>query len=147
MDQFSHSYMSLTTFDKIYDTNIKPKLETIDTFLKTTPTPYDINEVANLFETSAHNIAQVMTECNLTTLDRTSLFILICHLPHDICHLIKRQWQYQNTSYYTPEMIAHIYKLNVHKVTKAFEELQIDVAYEHDLVEIFKRIHISIFKF
>lgn len=147
MDHFSRSYMSLTTFDKIYDTNIKPKLEAIDTFLKTTPAPYDINEVANLFETSSHNIAQVMTECNLTTLNRTSLFILICHLPHHICHLIKRQWQYQNASYYTPEMIAHIYTLNIHKVINAFEKLGINVAYEYDLIEIFKHIHISIFKF
>ncbi|WP_054739013.1 hypothetical protein [Cellulosilyticum ruminicola] len=147
MDQFSRSYMSLTTFDKIYNTNIRPKLEAIDTFLKTTPAPYNIDEVANLFEISPHSITQIMTEHNLTTLDRTSIFMLICHLPHDICHLIKRQWQYQNASYYTSEMIAHIYKLNIHKVTSAFEELRISVAHEEDLIEIFKRIHISIFKF
>lgn len=147
MDNFASSYMSLTTFDKIYNMNIRPKLEAIDTFLKTTIAPYDINEVATLFEVSTHSITKVMSELHLTTLDRLSFFTLICHLPHDICHLIKRQWQYQNSSYYTAEMIAYIYTLNIHKVTHAFEALGVTVIYEHELIEVFKHIHISIFKF
>nr|WP_302598932.1 hypothetical protein [uncultured Cellulosilyticum sp.] len=147
MDNFASSYMSLTNFEHIYNTNIRPKLEAIDTFLKTTAAPYDINAVATLFETTTHNILRVMNELSLTSLDRLSFFTLICHLPHDICHLIQRQWQYQNAPHYTAEMIAHIYTLNIHKVETAFKELGVDIVYEHELMEVFKHIHISIFKF
>lgn len=147
MDNFARSYMSLTTYDQIYNTNIRPKLEAIDIFLKTAVAPYDIDKVATLFETTTHNITKVMDNLNLTILDRSSFFTLIYHLPHDICHLIKRQCQYKNSSFYTAEMIAHIYTLNIHKVTHAFEKLGVTIIYEHELLEVFKHIHISIFKF
>ncbi len=147
MDNFSSSSMSLTTFEQIYNANIRPKLEAIDTFLKTNVAPYNIDDVAILFETTAHNILRVMDELDLNALNRLNFFTLICHLPHDICHLIKRQWQYCNTSHYTAEMIAHIYTLNIHKVKSAFDDLGVHTINEHELMEVFKRIHISIFKF
>lgn len=145
MDNSASSSMYLISFDQIYDTNIKPKLEAIDIFLKSTVAPYDIDQVALLFKTSRSKILDVMKKLGLTSLDRLSFFELICHLPIDICLFIKRQCRYVDQVQYTPEMIAYIYMLNVNKVKKAFEELEIKFVYEHELVEVFKKIHISIF--
>ena len=147
MDNFASSYMSLTSFDQIYNTNIKPKLEAIDIFLKSAVVPYNIDEVASLFGTNTENILKVMAELGITTLDRLSFFELINHLPHDICHLIQRQWQYLNASHYTAEMIADIYMLNIHKVKCAFNDLKVNFVEESELMDVFKRIHISIYHF
>lgn len=145
MKHFSNNCIPLISFDQIYIQSIRPKLEAIDIFLKTNTTPYDINDVADLFVLEPSSILTAMEDLNITTLDKINFFSLIFHLPSDICHLIKRQWQYSSYQAYTPEIIAYIYKLNIHKVRSAFEELDVDLITEDQLSSVFKRIHMTVF--
>ncbi|MDF2613228.1 MAG: hypothetical protein K0S71_1014 [Clostridia bacterium] len=145
MDKFSSECISLVSFDKIYSQNIRPKLEEIDIFLKSSTMPYDVNDVADLLSVPSADILEIMTRLEISILDKINFFSLLFHLPSYICKLIKRQWQYSTEKAYSPEMIADIYQINIHKVKSAFEELNIQYIKSDQVDEVFKRIYSTIF--
>ncbi|PHV70357.1 hypothetical protein CS063_10735 [Sporanaerobium hydrogeniformans] len=147
MDQFSSECISLVSFDKIYDQNIRPQLEEIDIYLKSSIPPYNAYEVAFLLSVKPSEVLDTMKKFQIPVLNQMSFFHLIVHLSSPICQLIKRQWRYSHLNYYTAEHIAAIYQINIHKVTKAFEELDIEYVKPDRLHEVFKRIHTTLLLF
>lgn len=145
MDNFTSNTVTLTNYNQIYNQTIRPKLESLDLFLKTASSPYKIKEVCALLECEPEVITTAMEKLNMVVIDKLGLFNLIFYLPYDICKMIKNQWKYSSVKTYTPEIIADIYKLNVHKVTSAFNDLNIDSVDENNLTDIFQRIHMSVF--
>ncbi|MDF2594966.1 MAG: hypothetical protein K0R69_1307 [Clostridia bacterium] len=145
MDNFSSECISLVSFDKIYHQNIRPKLEEIDIFLKSTASPYAIDAVAHLLAAQSTEVLNTMATLHITTLDKINFFNLIFHMPSYICKLIRRQWQYSRHTAYSAEMIADIYQINIHKVESAFKELDVQYITEDDLNELFKRIYTTVF--
>lgn len=147
MDQFSSECISLVSYDKIYDQNIRPKLEEIDTFLKTSIPPYNAYELALLLDVKPDQLLGAMKELQISVVNQVNFFHLIFHLSSPICQLIKRQWRYSHLNTYTPYHIAQIYQINLHKVTKAFEELGVECIEDSRLHEVFKRIHTTLLFF
>lgn len=145
MDKHTVSCVRLVSFDKVYIQSIQPKLENIDIFLKQNTSPFHIYEVANILEIETHELCALMKKLQITTLDVNNFFIIVLNASSELCQLVSRQWKYAHSSAYTPEMIAEIYTLNIHKVKSAFAELSIDSITDMDLVEVFKRIHIPVF--
>lgn len=145
MDQFASYRISLINFNEVYDETIRPKLEAIDLFLKSNSSPYTADEVACLLEIDINILLNTMEQLEITALDKLNFFTLIFHLPHEICKLIQRQYRYILCKEYTPEMIAFIYNLNISKVKSAFDDLKVDTITSHELPDIFKRIHMTVF--
>lgn len=147
MDQFSSECISLVSYDKIYNQNIRPKLEEIDIYLKSSIPPYNAYELAPLLDVQPSQVLGAMKELRISVVNQVSFFHLIFHLSSPICQLIKRQWRYSHLTTYTPYHIADIYQINIHKVTKAFEELDIESIEVSRLHEVFKRIHTTLLFF
>jgi len=145
MDKFSSECISLVSFDKIYSQNIRPKLEEIDIFLKSSPLPYAVNDVADLLAVSPEDTLSAMSRLGISTIDKINFFNLLLILPSYICKLIKRQWKYGTHTEYNAEMIAHIYQINIEKVKLVFDELNIQYINENQLSQIFERIPTTIF--
>lgn len=137
--------ITLQSYDQIYNTSIKPKLEAIDVFLKEDHMPYYHHEVAHLLDLELDELSDLMKALNITELNKVHFFSLVLNANSEICQLIRRQWRYSNQSTYSPEMVADIYNLNLHKVQCAFEDFEADEIKTTELTQIFKRIHQTIF--
>ncbi len=135
----------LQSFEITYNTYIRPRLEALDIFMKTSDIPYNLHDVAALLEISEQTLAQIMRANNIDKLDKISLFHVIFACKTTLCQLIKRQWKYANVSSYTPEMISDIYNLNINIVQGAFEDYEVTEVTEDNLMEIFKRIHTCVY--
>ncbi len=145
MDKFSSACISLVSFDKIYNQNIRPKLEEIDIFLKSTTVPYAVDDVAKLLSVQPTELTNTMARLEISTIDKINFFTLLFDLHSYICKLIKRQWQYGAEKVYDAHMIAYIYQLNIHKVTSAFDELNTQYINDDELSRIFQRIYTTVF--
>lgn len=135
----------LQSYEQIYNTSIKPKLEAIDIYLKEDHAPYYHHEVAQLLDIELDELHDLMQTLNITELDKVHFFSIIFNASSSICQLIKRQWQYSNQSTYSPEIVADIYKLNLNKVRCAFDDLQTETIEVTELTQVFKRIHQTVF--
>lgn len=138
---YTNSCIKLISYDQIYTNELKPKLMALDLFLKENSAPFHIYEVANILEIDPNEIISFMAECHFKELDTASLFSFIMQSSSEIGGYLLRQWKYHHISHYTAEMIAEIYKLNLHKVQTAFDDLKITLATNDELIEVFKRIH------
>lgn len=145
MDKHRANCVRLTSFDKIYTNSIRPKLETIDIFLKENKSSFHVYEVADILEIETDELLALMNTLQITTLNTDNFFTIVLNASSEICQLISRQWKYSKTVLYTAEMIAEIYMLNIHKVKSAFAELGIELVSDLELLEVFKRIHLTIF--
>jgi len=145
MDKHITSSVRLVSFDKIYIKSIHSKLENIDIFLKENTSPFHVYEVAKILEIEPDELCNLMDTLQLTTLDFDNFFTIVFNASSEICKLVSRQWKYGKISAYTPEMIAEIYMLNIHKVKSAFDELGVDLVTDMELTEVFKRIHLTVF--
>lgn len=147
MDNFFTTGPSLVPFKQIYAQNITPKLEAIDLYLKTTDAPYNLLEVAQVLQTSEHEVQSIMTKHDIKSITRVDFFTIIAHCSSYICKLISRQWKYTHLNHYTATIIADIYEINIHKVEAAFKDMQVETISDCELMEIFSRIHTPIYNF
>lgn len=145
MDYYTSSCVSLQSFDQIYTNTIRPKLEAIDLFLKSSEAPFSNKEAASVLGVTLTELLNTMKENDIVELNRLTFFHVIFYLSSDICKLITKQWKYQGYKSYSPQMISDIYKLNLHKVTSAFEEIGTELISDVELMEVFKRIHTTVF--
>ena len=136
------SSVRLISFDKIYINSIRSKLENIDIFLKENTSPFHVYEVANILEIETSELSDLMNTLQITTIAYDDFFTIILNASSELCKLISRQWKYAKINAYTPQMIAEIYMLNIHKVKSAFAELSLDLVTDVELIEVFKRIHL-----
>lgn len=139
------SYVRLIGFDEIYIKSICSKLENIDIFLKENTSPFHVYEVANVLEIETTELYSLMETLQITELDSSNFFPIVLNASSKICKLISKQWKYAQTQAYTPEIVAEIYMLNIHKVKSAFAELGTDLVTDMELIEVFKRIHLTVF--
>ena len=142
---YTNSCIQLTSYDQIYLHELKPKLMALDLFLKQNDAPFHIYEIADILEIEAKEITDFMTVYHFTELDTITLFSFIMQSSSEIGGYILRQCKYHAVTHYTAEMIAEIYKLNLHKVQTAFNDLNTALVTNAELIEVFKRIHVTRF--
>lgn len=139
------SFVALHSFDHIYATTIKPKLEEIDIFLKTNEAPFSQQAVADLLNVTYPQLLNTMQTNAIIELNNINFFQIIAYLQSPICTLISKQWKYNFLDKYTPEVISDIYNLEYSKVKLAFEEIGASTVDPSNLSCIFKRIHVTVF--
>ncbi len=139
------SSVALHSFDYIYATTIKPKLEEIDIFLKTNEAPFNKQSVATLLDVTYPQLLNSMQTNDIIELNNITFFHIIMHMQSPICTLIAKQWKYSLLNTYTAEAISDIYNLEYTKVKLAFDELDVTSVSSADLHCIFKRIHLTVF--
>lgn len=131
-------------FSEIYKQNIQIKIQKIDIFLKSTPSPYEPRDVADLLCMSSNELTNIMQSNNIATLDRISFFTVIQTSSSYICKLIQREWKYSALKYYTPQTISYIYELNLEKVQMAFKESGLTQVDSHNIHELFEYIYVPV---
>lgn len=139
------NYVQLINYEMYYNQSIKPKLETIDLFLKTHSAPFHIYDVAHILEIELTELTMHMKNLNIEEINMVNFFSIVLCASSKICKLLSKQWHYAKISNYTPEIIAEIYQLNLHKVQLAFDDLNLSLITAEKLSEIFKRIHLTVF--
>lgn len=139
------SGLQLINYNEFYNTSIRPKIESIDLFLKETSAPFHLYDVAHILEIENRELTELMKVLDITELNTVNIFSIILNGSSEICKLISRQWRHGQLKSYTPEIVAEIYKLNLHKVRLAFEDLGQSQITDTDLAEVFKRIHLTVF--
>lgn len=132
------------SFEKVYEKNIENKLKEIDLFLKTTSTPYDLNDVATLLNISINDLECIINENNVSSLNMVGFFIVMQNASSYICRLLQRQWQCSNFESYTADTISYIYELNPEKVKDALKESGLSHITSHNIKELFSYIYVPI---
>lgn len=139
------SYVQLINYETYYNQFIKPKLETIDLFLKTNPAPFHVYAVAHILEIEVTELMTHIQNLNIKEINVATFFSIALIGSSEICKLLSRQWHYAKLCHYTPEIVAEIYQLDLHKVQLAFNDLNLSQITAEKLSEIFKRIHLTVF--
>ena len=145
MDHITRRCVTLQSFDQIYTNAIRPTLEAIVLYLKSSEAPFSNREAASVLGVTHTELLNTMKENDIVELNRLTFFHVIFYLSSDICKLITAQWKYHSCKSYNAQMIADIYKLNLHKVTSAFEEMGTEFITDVELMDVFKRIHTTVF--
>ena len=133
------------SFKQIYMQNISPKLMGIDVFLKTNDAPYDHVEVALILGMPVQEVVEIMSTHSITSIALVDFFTIVMHSSSYICRLIQRQWKYAQVDQYTPEILAAIYELNIHKVQAAFDVLDKSFVSSEEVMDVFNHIYTSVF--
>lgn len=133
------------SFKQIYTQNISPKLMGIDLFLKTNEAPYNHVEVALILGMPVQEVLDIMTDHDITHISLVDFFTIIMHSSSYICRLIQRQWKYAQVDQYTPEVLAAIYEINIHKVKAAFDVLDKSHISSKEIMDVFSHIYTSVF--
>lgn len=147
MNKFNPQALPCLPFSKVYENNIQCKIAEIDTFLKTTPPPYNTRSITDLLHITPSELCYIMEKQSISSFNILSFFTLVQHSSSYICKLIQRQWKYGNIEYYTPEIVAYIYELNLDKVRLAFKQSGLKQVESHNLKEIFSYIYVPIMNF
>lgn len=142
MNDFKPTALPCVSFDKIYTRNIESRIKDIDIFLKTSTPPYKAEHIGALLHIELNDLYSIIKRQNITTLNMISFFTIIQSSSSYICQLIQREWKYNGIEHYTPEMIAYIYDLNLHKVELAFKESGLDKVTSSNIKELFKHIEV-----
>ena len=146
MDNLFSTPPVLVSFRQIYEQNIAVKLKQIDIFLKTTDAPYNAQHIAELLGMPIGEVLEIMSTHQMKELNKVDFFTVVASSSSYICRLIKRQWKYVNTPFYTASVIAYIYELNQEKVHHAFDALGKEYIVEEELMTLFEHISTPIFR-
>ena len=145
MDNYLNSHVQLISYDQIYLNELKPKLIALDLYIKESESSFHIYEIADILEIETSELLSYMEKYHIDKFDTLSLFQFMFESTSEICGYISRQWKYRLLTRYTPEIIAEIYNLNLHKVQRAFDDLNTTFVTDDELIEVFKRIHLTRF--
>ena len=133
------------SFKQIYMQNISPKLIGIDLFLITNEAPYNHVEVALVLGMPVQEVLSIMTKHSIPSITLVDFFTIVMHSSSYICRLIQRQWKYAQVDQYTPEILADIYEINIHKVQAAFDTLDKSSVSSQEVMDVFNNIYTSVF--
>lgn len=144
MNHFNPLALPCIPFSKVYERNIESKIKEIDVFLKTTSSPYSLEDVSDLLHIEITDLVCIIKNENITILNILSFFTIIQTSSSYICQLIQREWKYQGSKYYTPEAISYIYDLNLDKVRLAFKESKLPYVTANNIKELFGHIYVPV---
>ncbi|HHX60571.1 MAG TPA: hypothetical protein GX707_07590 [Epulopiscium sp.] len=147
MNDFNSTALPCISFARIYENNIESRIKEIDIFLKSTPSPYTPEDISDLLHIDLNDLMSIMENKNITILNILSFFTIVQSSTSYICQLIQREWQYNGIPYYTPEIIAYIYDLNLDKVRLAFEQSGLSHIDPNNIKELFNYIYIPVMNF
>jgi predicted transcriptional regulator of viral defense system len=117
----------MTTYLEYYNTNLSPKLQEIDLFLKTEEDNIiDINDVSKLLEITKSEIKEIMSVNGLNNITKHSFFIIMLNGSSDICKLFARELQVSIPDYYSISDISYIYQLPYESVLEAAKQASIE---------------------
>ncbi len=147
MNHFNPLALPCVPFSKVYESNIESKIKEIDIFLKTTSSPYCLEDVSDLLHIETTDLMCILEKENITALNILSFFTIIQTSSSYICQLIQREWRYQASKCYTPEAISYIYDLNLDKVRLAFKESGLPYVTPNNIKQLFDHIYVPVMNF
>lgn len=147
MNNSNSTALPCVPFSQVYERNIESKIKEIDIFLKTTTSPYKLEDISDLLHIEISTLSHIIKSENIMTLNIVSFFTIIQTSPSYICQLIQREWKCQSTKAYTPEAISYIYDLNLDKVRLAFKHSGLSTVTPDNIKELFSHIYVPVMNF
>lgn len=130
----------MRTYLEQYDTQIAPKLQELDLFLKTMEPPYTIEEVAICLDSSADEIKKILHQMGVLVPTKGVFLYLMQIAKSPICKLLQRELACGMPPVYSIKEIAYIYDLEQEKVSKAANKLGKDKFTKKELFHLFSYI-------
>ena len=134
----------MTTYLEYYNTNLSPKLQKIDLFLKTEESnTVDITMVSDLLYISEAEIKEIMSDNELEAITKLSFFIIMYEGSSDICKLFAREINRKIPHFYSLSDISYIYQIPYEDVLEAAEQANINSITSNNINELFSYINIE----
>ena len=119
----AYSKMKCDNFWEKYTSEISPKLEEIDIYMRSGTDYYDADEVSRLLYIPKEEVKSIMEKENLKRLDKNTFFVIMKKGSSKLCTMFSRELSLGIPSSYTPDDISYIYDLDIEKVLKACKRI------------------------
>jgi len=133
---------NINSFFDIYISEISPKIKSIDIFLQSSQSPFEIEEVSNILDISYKETLKIMAVENITEISKSNFFKIMLKGSSYICELFKREINCGSPTLYTASDISYIYDIEKSKIENAYRFLNIQFATESMLPAIFTQIRL-----
>ena len=130
------------TYQDYYETILRPQLEAIDLYLKTTPQPYPLKETAKICHISVGEVETLLLPLGVACITKPVFFYILCHASSFLCRLLQRQIT-TTGPFYDSARIAYIYNLPEKEVRQALEKMGLFCCTAGLLPALFRQIVIS----
>lgn len=127
------------TYLQHYEETIEPQLQQIDVFIKAQD-PITVNSLAQLLSISELEIHNIITEANITQLNKMTFFMIMKKGSSPICKLFDRELERKTFNRYSIEDVSYIYDIPVNKVLKASNTIETDMFNSSNIRTLFSYI-------
>lgn len=132
----------MQTFLEYYQQEIRPRIMAIDTFLKSEPQPYAVEQVAHLFHLSATELGQLLDQEKFMIITRGVFLHLMQLAPAPFCRMFGREISCGMPTVYSPDDISYIYGIEIGLVQGAATKLGRKYFSATELMDLFGEIMI-----
>lgn len=139
MQSESNAVSGLSFLDQ-YNTNIAPKFQEIDLFIKTGAKKWSVKNAAKLLYISEQEVKKIMEEQNISKIDRHSFLQIMRHGSSEICQLFSRELKRGIPKRYTPPDISYIYNIDLDLILDACQKIGITEFNDMTLQILFSNI-------
>ncbi|MDR1638603.1 MAG: hypothetical protein LBT59_02805 [Clostridiales bacterium] len=133
----------MTSFLELYQSNIAPKIRSLDLLLKTMEEPLDASDVAEALCITEREASLALKRLGVDRADKKALLRVMETASSGICRLYQREMRVGSPYVYTREDVAYIYGLPLGVVNRACEDLGILELTEYTMADLFSRLQLS----
>ncbi|WP_105619129.1 hypothetical protein [Vallitalea okinawensis] len=127
------------TYLQHYEEMIEPQLQQIDVFIKAQD-PITVNSLAQLLSISELEIHSIVSEENITQLNKMTFFMIMKKGSSPICKLFNRELERKTFNNYSIEDVSYIYDIPVNKVLEASNTIETDIFNSSNIRTLFSYI-------
>lgn len=123
------------TYLDYYKSEICPKIEALDIFLKSQSEPYSWNEVAKVLDISYKQLVIILEEHKLKLITKGVFFYLLHKFEPNFSVMLSREMQHSNKDIYSIEEISYIYLIDLEYIQEVAQNLG-KMEFSHDELTI-----------
>ncbi|MDR1537713.1 MAG: hypothetical protein LBU32_06910 [Clostridiales bacterium] len=134
---------STISFLEIYQTDIAPRLRSLDLLLKSMDGPITAFQTARALGTTEREVKGIVDRLGIKEIDRDAFMKIMGQATSRICRLYQREMNIGSPFVYTREDVAYIYELPIDTVNQACEDLGIKKLTAYTLTDLFSRVNLQ----
>lgn len=125
-----------------YQNNIVPRLNEIDLFIKTKPSPYTKKDTIKLLNISNRELEELMKKNGITEITSEAFMIIMKNGSDELCRIFKRELEWGLTKYYSPEQVSYIYNIDIDIILNAYAQMGVSKLHHGLLETLFSNVYI-----
>ncbi len=131
-------------FLEAYETEIAPKLKSIDILLKTFEQEISTETAANVLDLDLVELKALMDEMNIRTINKHNFFLIMKKGKSKICQMFKRELSCGSPYFYSKKDISYIYDLDPKQISSACDFLELEEITAYTLPILFAQIPVTV---